>query len=202
MPAPDSKIPTLSGWLAGVVQLRSPNCGLRPHGARIDTVIVHSISLPPGEYGGEQVPALFMNRLDWNAHPYFQEIRGLEVSSHFFIRRTGDIWQFVSCEERAWHAGVSSWAGRDNCNDYSIGIELEGLEGSAFDPVQYTQLAALLNRLRETYPIEQVLGHEHVAPGRKFDPGPGFDWLQLQKTVAWPLQCFPVLSILKISANA
>ncbi len=185
------------GWLARAQRLDSPNYGQRPSGAVIDTVILHSISLPPGQYGGQEVLALFTNQLDWDAHPYFQQIRGAQVSSHFYIRRDGQLWQFVSCDARAWHAGQSSFAGRDNCNDYSIGIELEGLEGETFEPEQYKQLSSLLHNLRSRYPIAQVLGHEHVAPGRKLDPGPGFDWPRLQKTVAWPLQCFPVLSILK-----
>jgi N-acetyl-anhydromuramoyl-L-alanine amidase len=185
------------GWLARAQRLISPNFGKRPSESTIDTVILHSISLPPGQYGGQEVQALFTNQLNWDAHPYFQQIRGMQVSSHFYIRRDGQLWQFVSCDERAWHAGRSSFAGRDNCNDYSIGIELEGLEGETFESEQYTQLAELLHNLRAHYPIAQVLGHEHVAAGRKLDPGPGFDWPQLQKTVAWPLQCFPVLSILK-----
>jgi N-acetyl-anhydromuramoyl-L-alanine amidase len=185
------------GWLARAKRLDSPNFGKRPIESTIDTVILHSISLPPGQYGGQEVQALFTNQLDWDAHPYFQQIRGMQVSSHFYIRRDGQLWQFVSCNQRAWHAGRSSFAGRDNCNDYSIGIELEGLEGQTFESEQYTQLAELLRDLRAHHPIAQVLGHEHVAPGRKLDPGPGFDWPQLQKTVAWPLQCFPVLSILK-----
>ena len=197
MPAFEPQAHVGPGWLPGVACWRSPNCGPRPPDARIDTVIVHSISLPPGEYGGEQVHALFMNQLDWDAHSYFQQIRGLQVSAHFFIRRSGEIFQYVSCDERAWHAGASSWRGRHNCNDYSIGIELEGLEGGTFEPAQYTQLASLLRRLKEVYSIAQVLGHEHVAPGRKFDPGSGFDWTGLQETVAWPLQCFPALSFLK-----
>jgi N-acetyl-anhydromuramoyl-L-alanine amidase len=162
-------------------------------------VILHSISLPPGQYAGANVQALFTNQLDWDAHPYFESIRGIEVSSHLYIRRDGQVWQFVGCDDRAWHAGASSWAGRDNCNDYSIGIELEGLEGDAFESEQYRQLAKVMQSLRKIYPIEQVLGHEHVAAGRKFDPGAGFDWPRLQASVAWPLQCFPVLSILNSS---
>jgi N-acetyl-anhydromuramoyl-L-alanine amidase len=193
----DERAAWQQGWLARAQRLSSPNFGKRPSESTIDTVILHSISLPPGQYGGQEVQALFTNQLDWDAHPYFQQIRGMQVSSHFYIRRDGQLWQFVSCDERAWHAGQSSFAGRDNCNDYSIGIELEGLEGETFESEQYTQLAELLHNLRAHYPIAQVLGHEHVAPGRKLDPGPGFDWQQLQKTVAWPLQCFPVLSILK-----
>lgn len=196
MPTPEPDSGQAPGWLSGLLHLPSPNHGERPAHTRIDTVILHSISLPPGEYGGMQVQELFTNQLDWQAHPYYQSILGIQVSAHFYVRRDGQVWQFVSCEKRAWHAGVSHWAGRDNLNDFSIGIELEGLEGNTFETPQYEQLAALLQRLRHVYPIEQVLGHEHVALGRKFDPGPGFDWHRLQKTVAWPLQCFPLLSIL------
>lgn len=169
----------------------SPNFGPRPPNTTIDLIVVHSISLPPGQYGGPEVEQLFTNTLNWDAHPYFQTIRGLEVSAHFFIRRTGEVVQFVSCDDRAWHAGQSSWCGRDNCNDYSIGIELEGLEGDTFEPAQYQALASLCQTLAQQYPIQQVVGHEHVAPGRKQDPGPGFDWALLQQRLGWPDRCFP-----------
>lgn len=174
-----------------VRQVTSPNFGLRPTGTVVDLIIIHSISLPPGQYGGPEVEQLFTNTLDWDAHPYFQAIRGMEVSSHFFIRRTGEVIQFVPCDKRAWHAGQSSWQGRDNCNDYSIGIELEGLEGDTFDPAQYTALTRLCHALQQHYPIAHIVGHEHVAPGRKQDPGPGFDWSLLQQSLGWPAQCFP-----------
>jgi AmpD protein len=143
--------------------------------------IVHAISLPPGHYAGDAVQRLFTNRLDWDVHPYFQGIRGLQVSAHFFVRRSGRVQQFVSCDRRAWHAGVSHWRGRDNCNDWSIGIELEGLEGDFFHQVQYVQLGRLLQALARRYPLVEAVGHEHVAPGRKADPGAGFDWLRLQR---------------------
>lgn len=141
--------------------------------------VIHSISLPPGEYGGDAVERLFTNRLEWDAHPYYQTIRGLQVSAHFLIRRRGERVQFVSCDDRAWHAGASRWRGRDNCNDWSIGIELEGLEGQRFTVAQYRALAALLNALARRYPLTEAVGHEHVAPGRKADPGAGFDWAGL-----------------------
>lgn len=176
-----------------VRQLPSPNFGHRPAGTVIDLIVIHSISLPPGQYGGPEVEQLFTNTLDWDAHPYFQTIRGMEVSSHFFIRRTGEVIQFVPCDKRAWHAGKSSWQGRDNCNDYSIGIELEGLEGDTFEPAQYTALTQLCHALKQHYPIGHVVGHEHVAPGRKQDPGPGFDWPRLQQSLDWPDQCFPAV---------
>jgi N-acetyl-anhydromuramoyl-L-alanine amidase len=186
-----------AGWLSSAKPLVSPNFGSRPVDVSIDLIVVHSISLPPGKYGGQEVQQLFTNQLDWEKDPYFQLIRGAEVSAHFYIRRDGQMWQFVSCDDRAWHAGRSSFQGRDNCNDFSIGIELEGLEGEFFEPAQYTQLALVCQSLRVRYPIAHVVGHEHVAPGRKFDPGSGFDWPLLIKTVGWPPQYFPVLSFLK-----
>ena len=134
---------------------------------------------------------MFTNRLDWRAHPYFARIEGIEVSAHFLLRRDGTLLQFVSCDARAWHAGASAWQGRENCNDYSIGIELEGLEGERFEPAQYEALAALLRALARRYPIEHVAGHEHVAPGRKADPGAGFDWARLASRLGWPAAMFP-----------
>jgi len=171
--------------------LTSPNFGPRPPGAEVTLLVVHSISLPPGQYGGPEVEQLFTNTLDWDAHPYFQTIRGLKVSAHFFIRRTGEVVQFVDCDQRAWHAGQSQWQGRLNCNDYSIGIELEGLEGDTFEPAQYEALATLCAELAQRYPIAHVVGHEHVAHGRKLDPGPGFHWSTLQQLTGWPAERFP-----------
>lgn len=179
------------GWLRQAIRLDSPNFGPRPLQACIDLVVVHSISLPPGQYGGQAVQALFTNRLDWDAHPYYQQIRGLEVSAHFYIRRNGELWQFVSGDDRAWHAGRSHYRGRDNCNDDSIGVELEGLEGDTFEPAQYEALATLCQALAQRYPIAHVAGHEHVAPGRKQDPGPGFDWPRLRGLLDFSSQCFP-----------
>ena len=179
------------GWWQDAEKCESPNFGPRPNAANIDLIVLHSISLPPGEFGNGAVPKLFTNQLDWDAHPYFQSIRGLEVSAHFFIERTGKVWQFVSCDQRAWHAGVSSYRGRSNCNDDAIGIELEGLEGDSFEAVQYEILGQLCVALAKAYPIQHIAGHEHIAPGRKKDPGPGFDWALLQKNVAWPPQYFP-----------
>lgn len=179
------------GWYRFARRLASPNHGPRPAGAQVDLIVVHSISLPPGEYGGDQVQQLFTNTLDWNAHPYFKGIEGLTVSSHFYIRRGGELWQFVSCDERAWHAGASTYRGRADCNDDSIGIELEGLEGERFEPAQYEALAALCAALAQRYPVQHVAGHEHIAPGRKRDPGAGFDWRLLQQSLAWPQQYFP-----------
>ncbi len=180
------------GWSQAAQRLDSPNFGVRPAHACVDLIVLHSISLPPGQYGGNEVLALFTNTLDWQAHPYFQQIRGLEVSSHFFIRRNGELWQFVSCDDRAWHAGVSSYRGRSNCNDDSIGIELEGLEGDLFEDAQYVQLAQLCSAIMQRYPIAHIAGHEHIAPGRKQDPGPGFDWHRLQKTLVLAPRYLPL----------
>lgn len=180
-----------AGWYRPAQRLDSPNFGARPAQTVVDLIVVHSISLPPGQYGGPHVQELFTNRLDWDAHPYFQSIRGAQVSAHFMIARDGALWQFVSCDQRAWHAGASAFQGRDNCNDFSIGVELEGLEGDVFEPIQYSALAALCHALREHYPIAFVAGHEHIAPGRKQDPGPGFSWASLVCSLAWEPQVFP-----------
>ncbi|MGZ5250386.1 MAG: 1,6-anhydro-N-acetylmuramyl-L-alanine amidase AmpD [Caldimonas sp.] len=172
-----------AGWLGQARRVRSPNFGPRPDGTAVELVVVHSISLPPGEYGGDAIERLFTNRLEPAAHPYFETIRGLRVSAHFLVRRDGELLQFVSCDQRAWHAGVSAWRGRSDCNDFSIGIELEGLEGEAFEPVQYERLATTLASIAARYPIRGVAGHEHIAPGRKGDPGAGFDWHRLERRV-------------------
>lgn len=178
------------GWWAAARRCESPNHGPRPEAVAVELVVVHSISLPPGEFGGEAIEQLFLNRLDPTAHPSFGALRGLEVSAHFLIRRDGELVQYVSTDRRAWHAGRSQWHGRDNCNDWSVGIELEGLEGGLFEPVQYEVLARLLRQLKRRYPIRQVVGHEDVAPGRKHDPGPGFDWPGLRRRLRWPASCF------------
>lgn len=183
--------PAHAGWLDEARRCPSPNFGPRPAGLDISLAVIHSISLPPGQYGGDAIERLFTNRLEWDAHPYYQQIRGMEVSSHFLLRRNGELVQFVSCHDRAWHAGRSVWQGRENCNDYSIGIELEGLEGERFEQAQYERLAALLKRLAQDHPLRWVVGHEHIAPGRKQDPGPGFDWTHLIASLAWPHRCFP-----------
>ncbi len=190
-PEPETGAAWQGGWLQSARRVASPNFGPRPAGAQIDLIVLHSISLPPGVYGGTEVEQLFTNRLDWDAHPYFQQIRGMEVSSHFFIRRDGELVQFVDADARAWHAGRSAWRGRENCNNDSIGIELEGLEGEAFEPAQYRTLQDLCTRLTERYPIAHIAGHEHIAPGRKQDPGPGFDWARLQQGLGWTSACFP-----------
>lgn len=180
-----------SGWYMPAQRCESPNFGPRPAHTAVDLIVLHSISLPPGAFGGNAVQQLFTNQLNWDAHPYFQQIRGLEVSAHFYIQRDGTLTQFVSCDDRAWHAGLSSHRGRANCNDYSIGIELEGLEGGTFEPGQYDALLALLPAIAKNYPVKHIAGHEHVAPGRKADPGAGFDWTVLQKHSGFMPQCFP-----------
>ena len=157
----------------------SPNCDERPAGVEVSLVILHSISLPPGEYGGDSIERLFTNCLDPQAHPYFQEIRGLKVSSHFLIRRDGEVVQFVPVERRAWHAGASAWRGRSRCNDFALGIELEGTEDDAFTDAQYQGLTSLLKKLRTQLPLRDVAAHSDVAPGRKTDPGARFDWARL-----------------------
>lgn len=182
------------GWYRHARVLASPNHNPRPDGAAIDLVVIHSISLPPGEYGNGNVQRLFTNQLDWDAHAYFQSIRGLKVSAHFFISRSGALWQFVACGDRAWHAGESAYRGRTQCNDDSIGIELEGLEGHAFESHQYETLSSLCAALVQAYPITHLAGHEHIAPGRKHDPGQGFDWTLLQNSLALPDQYFPVVN--------
>jgi len=173
------------GWYRFARRLDSPNFGARPAGIAIDLVVIHSISLPPAtceaDYGKGYVQQLFTNTLDWDAHPYFETIRDQKVSSHFLIERTGELWQFVSCHERAWHAGQSSYTNKageikNNCNDFSVGIELEGVPGQTFTDAQYESLASLNSALGLIYPALDFTGHEHVAPGRKDDPGSGFDW--------------------------
>lgn len=164
------------GWLGGVDRLDSPNFGERPVGEAVSLIVVHNISLPPDEFGGDWVEAFFLNRLDPGAHPYFATIAGVQVSAHFYVRRDGRIVQFVACDRRAWHAGRSQWCGRDNCNDYSVGIELEGADSQPFAAAQYAALWSLIDALRRRYPIAAIAGHSDVAPGRKTDPGPHFDW--------------------------
>lgn len=168
------------GTCAGVDFRPSPHCDERPAGERISLVVIHGISLPPGDFGGPYIDDLFMGRLDPAAHPYFREIEGLRVSSHFVVRRDGSLWQYVSCAMRAWHAGVSAWKGRERCNDFSIGIELEGADDVPYAEPQYETLAALLRALFERYGTLDIAGHSDIAPGRKTDPGPWFDWARLR----------------------
>jgi len=169
------------GWFDLARRVDSPNFGLRPDGETVSLVVIHNISLPPGEFGGPWIEDFFLNRLDATAHPYFASIASLQVSSHFLIRRDGEVVQFVSTENRAWHAGASCWQGRDNCNDFSIGIELEGSDELPFALAQYASLWRLLDVLCAAYPVSAIAGHSDIAPGRKTDPGPCFDWVALRQ---------------------
>ena len=166
------------GWLEGARRVPSPNCDERPPGTEISLLVLHSISLPPGEYGGDAIERLFTNRLEPRAHPYFREVAALKVSSHFLVPRDGALVQFVPVAKRAWHAGVSSWRGRERCNDFSVGIELEGTDDSAFEAVQYARLRELVHALRCALPLRDIAAHSDIAPGRKTDPGARFDWEQ------------------------
>ncbi|OYY63632.1 MAG: N-acetylmuramoyl-L-alanine amidase [Burkholderiales bacterium 28-67-8] len=189
--APEAAPEWDGGWWVRARRCPSPNFGPRPKGVEPSLVVVHSISLPPGIYGGDEVERFFLNQLDISAHPYFEALRDVSVSAHFFIRRDGRCVQFVSCRDRAWHAGVSSWRGRSNCNDYSVGIELEGLEGEAFDAAQYATLCDVLQAVAGGGGCIDVAGHEHVSAGRKADPGGRFDWPQVIASLGWPHRCFP-----------
>jgi len=162
----------------------SPNHDERPPGTEISLIVLHSISLPPGQYGGDSIERLFTNCLDPEADPYFREICDLKVSAHFLVQRDGSLIQFVPVERRAWHAGVSSWRGRERCNDFSIGIELEGAEHEVFTDPQYQALTGLVRRLQSQWPIRDVAAHSDVAPGRKSDPGAHFDWARLLAALA------------------
>ena len=165
------------GWLAEAEHVPSPNCDEREDG-EIFLLVIHNISLPPGQFGGDGVQRLFTNTLDASEHPYYQTIAGLKVSAHFFIRRDGHLIQFVSCARRAWHAGASCWQGAHRCNDYSLGIELEGSDCTPFTDAQYAVLRQLTLTLRARYALRGIAGHSDIAPHRKTDPGPYFDWLR------------------------
>lgn len=171
-----------TGWLQGVRHLASDNHNTRPN-AEISLLVIHNISLPPGQFGTGMVEALFTNQLPIDAHPYFKDLEGLKVSAHFFISREGAITQFVSCKDRAWHAGISEFMHRKNCNDFSLGIELEGVDDQAYSDAQYQNLNQLVNELTKHYPLitpDRICGHSDIAPERKTDPGPAFIWQRLQ----------------------
>jgi len=172
---------TTDGRLPGARFIASHNQDDRPADVAICLLVVHAISLPPGEFGGNGVKHLFTNCLDPDAHPYYRELHGLRVSAHFFIRRDGSVIQFVPTLRRAWHAGISHWRGRERCNDFSLGIELEGCDDQPFTHIQYVRLARLIRILRRTYAIEEIVGHSDIAPARKTDPGPCFDWQRLRQ---------------------
>lgn len=167
------------GVLNEATFIASPNFDARPDGAEVTLIVIHNISLPPGQYGGNGIVELFTNQLDPAAHPYYAEIHTLKVSSHFLIRRDGSVLQFVPCGLRAWHAGVSNWQGQERCNDFSVGIELEGCDTDTFTEAQYARLKQLIAALKQRYPIAGIAGHSDIAPGRKTDPGPGFDWTRI-----------------------
>jgi AmpD protein len=178
-----------NGWCIQAQHIPSPNFDARPANTKIALLVIHNISLPPGRFGGPYIEALFCNRLDFDAHPYFDQLRALRVSSHFLIRRDGTTAQFVSTNDRAWHAGVSSYLGQERCNDFSIGIELEGTDSDPFDAIQYVELVALTRTLQCRYQLTDVAGHEHIASGRKTDPGPFFDWAAYRRALnsqSWP----------------
>jgi N-acetyl-anhydromuramoyl-L-alanine amidase len=189
---PDIDVRT--GWLASARRVPSPNCDDRPAGVAPDLVVVHGISLPPGEFGGRWIDALFTNSLPPDEHPYFAEVAALRVSAHALVRRDGEVVQYVPFHRRAWHAGVSNWRGRERCNDFSVGIELEGTDARAYESAQYGALARLVAALCRAYPTlspERVVGHSDVAPGRKSDPGIAFDWPMLRVRTRYELEVAP-----------
>ena len=176
------KIDAATGLLQDAKYIPSPNCDERPEGSALDLMVLHNISLPPGEFGGGWIEKLFTNTLPADAHPYFEEIADLRVSAHLLIRRNGEVLQFVPFHQRAWHAGVSAYQGRERCNDFSVGIEMEGTDELPYEDAQYAALIQVLEALIDTYPglnDERITGHEHIAPGRKTDPGLAFDWERL-----------------------
>lgn len=181
------KINTQQGLLTSALFHLSPNHDDRPEPIEISGIVIHNISLPPGQFGGGWIDDLFLNKLDPHAHPYFETIAGVHVSAHVLIRRDGEIIQYVPFHKRAWHAGASNWDGRERCNDFTIGIELEGSDDEKFEEVQYRHLAELISSLCKTYPElneTNIKGHQHIAPDRKTDPGPHFDWLYLTRLLA------------------
>ena len=173
-----------AGCVDAARYLASPNCDERPPGEAVTLLVIHNISLPPGEFGGDGVVRLFTNELDYAAHPYYRSLADVRVSAHFLIRRSGELLQFVPCAKRAWHAGESAWCGRSRCNDFSIGIELEGADDVPYAESQYRVLAQLTRVLQSAYPIADIAGHCDVAPARKTDPGPSFDWARFRSSIA------------------
>lgn len=185
------------GWLVqadGIKLIPSPNYNDRPKKQPIKLLVIHNISLPPQQFGGPYIEQLFTNTLDINHHPFFKTIAHLRVSTHFLIRRNGEIIQFVSTLKRAWHAGISCFEGQENCNDFSIGIELEGSDFEPYTDIQYTRLAILSNVLKQRYPLRYVRGHEHIAPIRKTDPGPFFNWNRYREEAQWSWRALPYLT--------
>jgi AmpD protein len=173
----------INGWLSGLRRIASENHDHRPPGTKIDMLVIHNISLPPDQFGGQEIVKFFTNQLDIGAHPYYEQLKDVRVSSHFLIRRDGSLVQFVPCSQRAWHAGASSWQGRSRCNDFSIGIELEGSDFVPFTDNQYKALVRLTRRLCRAYNIRSIAGHADIAPERKTDPGPYFDWERYRESL-------------------
>ncbi|MCI2810084.1 1,6-anhydro-N-acetylmuramyl-L-alanine amidase AmpD [Eoetvoesiella caeni] len=185
------------GWLrphAGVLLAPSPNCDARPRSVEPTLLVIHNISLPPGQFGGPEIVDFFQNRLDYSSHPWLECLRGMTVAAHFLIRRDGQIVQFVATGDRAWHAGVSSFKGRERCNDFSIGIELEGTDTEPYCDEQYSALKSLTRALRARHNLSAVRGHEHIAPKRKTDPGPKFHWRRYARESQWLLRELPPLA--------
>ena len=182
------------GWYRHAVHRPSPHVDARPAGTAVDLLVVHAISLPAGTFGGPCIDALFLGTLDVDAHPGLADLRGLRVSAHFVIHRDGRLVQYVSCDARAWHAGASSFEGRTRCNDYSIGIELEGTDRDTFESAQYETLESLTQALLQAYPLRAIVGHADIAPGRKTDPGPCFDWGRLRRATGLPDSAFPFVA--------
>lgn len=183
IPSRDISIDPATGEVSGARRVESPNFDNRPDGMLPELIVVHGICLPPNEFGGPWIEALFLNQLPWDKHPYFKQIEGLVASTHLLIRRDGELVQYVSLNQRAWHAGKSNYLGRERCNDFSIGIELEGADKIPYEPIQYRVLAETVKALCAAYSTlsaQRILGHSDIAPGRKTDPGPSFDWPRLR----------------------
>lgn len=188
-PMPEPALDASGAWLRGARRLLSPNSDHRPPGSVVEVVVIHGISLPPGVFGSGRVEDLFCNRIDWRSDPYLLKIRGLKVSSHVLVERDGSLCQFVPLHRRAWHAGRSTWRGRPRVNDFSVGVELEGTDDTPYGDAQYASLVAVLAALRERFPAigpGGIVGHCHVAPGRKTDPGAAFDWERLGRALRLP----------------
>ncbi len=184
---PRQASPEPGDWLPGIRRVPSPNWDERPPGTLVDLLVIHGISLPPGQFGGPWIEDLFLNRLDSSAHPFFRDIAYQPVSAHFLIRRDGEATQYVALSRRAWHAGRSCFQGREACNDFSIGIELEGTDDVPYEPAQYQVLAGMTQAIRERYPAvaaKRIIGHSSISPGRKTDPGPAFDWEHFRRLLA------------------
>ncbi|QEZ47830.1 1,6-anhydro-N-acetylmuramyl-L-alanine amidase AmpD [Cupriavidus oxalaticus] len=184
-------LPDADGWVPAARRVPSPNFDQRPPGMPVDLVVLHNISLPPGQFGSGDIEAFFQNRLDPDKHPFFATIHQVQVSAHFLVTRQGELVQFVPCTQRAWHAGQSDFFGRTRCNDFSIGIEIEGCDDLPFTPAQYDTVAALVPALMAAYPVRAIAGHSDIAPGRKTDPGPHFDWDRLAAGAAVPPGMLP-----------